>query len=251
MMRKLTLRYAAWHDAQPRYFRLTVKYVMQLFGLLLVLLGLFGFEGCKLRRNAGETDAQFKARQQAVFIAQATLGVDKWSDAVEALGNGGAIETEARRIQYGVNEQVLSGLDIVRERLRNPVTGDALAKLKGVLFDLREAQRREVVKIKNAEVRAQVDAIFEISLFALESLQAVLEESKQPSRADVEEKAETIKRRAGIPGYLVPLISLAREAGFEALRISRLTTPDAYARAEALSLALHSKNAARLAALPA
>lgn len=216
---------------------------------ILTLLIAFSF-ACKLVRKPNETAPEFKGRQQAVFVAQATLGLDKWSDAVEVLGNGGALGAEARRAQYQINDQIMTGLDIVRERLRNPVTGDALAKLKGVLLDLREAERREVVKISNPETRVQVEAIFEISLFALESLQAVLEESRQPTRSDLDSKLEALQRKAGVPPpYLLPLIALAREAGFEALRISRLSTPDAWAKAENLSLALHSKNAARLAGL--
>lgn len=219
------------------------------FGLAICLLVA---PGCRLRRGANETDSQFKARQQAVFIAQSTLATDKWSDAIEVLGNGGALDKQAQRVQFTIDEQILTGLDIVRERLRNPVTGDALAKLKGVLADVREAQRREVIKITNPDTRAQIDAIFEISLFALESLQAVLEESKQPSRADAEAKADALqlKARVAIPPYLISLISLSREAGFEALRISRLTTVDAYANAEMRSLALHSKNQSRLIVSP-
>lgn len=206
---------------------------------------------CGLRKKDNETDAQFKARQKAIYVAQSTLGLNGWSDAVEVLGNGGALSPEARRVQYQLNEQITTGLDVVRNRLRNPVTGDALAKLKGVLLDIREAQQREVVKIGNAETRAQLDAIFEISLFALESLQAVIEESKEPTRAEQEEKAAALQRKVkgAIPPYLIPMITLARETGFEALRIYRLNTTDAWAKAEDLSLLLHSKNAARLSGL--
>lgn len=219
--------------------------------LLMLLLLVTAAGACKLARKAGETDAQFKERQKAVFVAQSTLGLDGWSGGIEILGNGSALDAETRRLQYTLNEQVLSGLDIVRERLKNPITGDALAKLKGVLLDVREAERREVVKISNPDTRQQVEAIFEVSIFALESLQAVLEASTQPTRADLEARTDALvkKSRAAIPDYLLPLIALARDTGFEALRISRLTTADAWAKAEALSMALHSKNQARLAAL--
>lgn len=226
---------------------------MRILTAFLLTLALLTGDACKLKPRAGETSTEFKTRQQAVYLAQSVTGLNAWSDAVEILGNGSALEPDARRIQYTINDQVLTGLDIVRERLRNPVTGDGLAKLKGVLLDLREAQRREVVKIKNADTRAQIDTIFEISLFALESLQAVLEESKQPTRADLEAKTEALqsKAKAAIPPYLTALIGLARDAGFAALRQSRLTTADAWANGESLSGQLHSKNAARLAALPA
>lgn len=208
---------------------------------------------CGLRKKAGETDNEFKNRQKAFFVAESTLGLSAWSDAVEILGSGDkpALSPDLRRVQYQLNEQITTGLDIVGSRLQNPVTGDALAKLKGVLLDIREAQQREVIKIANADTRAQLDAIFEITLFALESLQAVLEESKQPTRAEEEAKADALRKklRAAVPPYLISMITLVRETGFEALRIRRLDTAPAWAKAADLSASLHSKNAARLASL--
>lgn len=220
------------------------------FALLLACLLAFGAVQSCAKRKAGESDADFKARQKAIFSAQAVTGLNAWSDAVEVLGNGGALDANARRVQITVNEQVLSGLDIVRARLITGLNGEALDKVQAIITDLREAQRREVVRFSGA-TKEQLEIIFDIGLFALESLQAVLEESKQPARAaEIEAKAQSAQRAAVvIPPYLTGLIAVARDAGFAALRQSRLSKDDAYKAAEELSGLLHSKNAARLAAL--
>lgn len=205
---------------------------------------------CKVKRKAGETDAEYRDRLKAIYSAQAVLGLSAASDVIQILASGKVFDVTAHRTALTLNEQINIGLDQVRERLRDGLKGEPLDKLKAVLTDFREANRRLSLGLSVAAV-GQLDLIFEVTLFALDSLQAVLEEAKQPTRAEVDAKVESLRKSRAIPGYVTDLIELARTVGFDALRISRLTAADAWGKAQTLATELHSKNAARLKELPA
>jgi len=216
----------------------------------LIITLLFGsLAGCS-KKQTGESDSDFAKRQRAIYTAQAARSIEGWSDVVDVLERGGKLSATAANTHYAVNDRVLSGLDVVADRLQAGLTGDALTKVKELIADVGKLQDVGAIGITDPEAIAKFNSVLFTIQFTLESIRAIIEAKTEP-----EIPAETKALLAESRGYrqkgraltwYEEVILTVQTVATDLFAISRLTTADsAWAKYKEVSAGTHAKNAQR------
>ena len=229
---------------------LTRKNLNRWAAIVLALL-LAGQLAC-VRGRGGESPSELREIKKAVYSAQAVAALEGWSDETELLLNNAVFDAETAAQSYDINDRVLNVADLVRNRLREGAKpGGLIPQIESALADVETAQRLGVVTIKSERGRQIFTQVIFGARFTLGSIKAVLAALAEPRPAEqIAEARRTLRAKSvNNEAWWTEAVLIAQRVAVRWVAQSRMSGPEAWADADQLSAALHSKNRARLGSL--
>lgn len=200
--------------------------------------------GC-VKKRAGESAEQLRARKSAVYVAQSYTALVGWSDATEILAR--AQQTTTARASYQINERVRLVVDRVAAAIQAGKPADALGLVERGLVEIEAAETSGVFQINDPAARERFFGVLVGVKLGLTSLRAVLAATREP---DAPGEARTALRLQTAPPnapWWTELIALGERTALRLWRQSRLDAAVAWRDATSLSGELARKNAERIA----
>lgn len=186
----------------------------------------------------------------AIFTAQATAAIAGVTDAVELLQTNGKIAATAAKSVYNINLRAALALDTVRNRAETGFNKkETLEIVKQLILDVRAAEAAGLVGL-TGNARQKFQEITFFAVFTLESIQAIVDATKEPAVPEGEVlralQAPGLRQRAEDTVW-TDLVLILQKAVLKGLSLSRLDAKGAFDEGKIMSEALKVNLRAKLA----
>ena len=182
----------------------------------------------------------------AIYTANAYTAIGAVTDAVVALEAAGKIKAEASRKAHLLNLKITGAVEIVANRaeLGGYKRDDLLVTIGTALTDVRRFIADNVIEL-DAETRALYEKIAFFLEFTLNSIEAVIAATKEPSIPEAEVKAAAtgrgLKAVRAQDTVWTDLVLILQKATIATINQTRLTQAEAFAEGKTLSTALKAR----------